>query len=92
MVSIFLAASGLSAAAEENMSRPVEQAQGGYIQPKPKEGFRYPECFCTDSMGRRVEIGETSCIQIGSTSYLAQCGMSLNNPAWRRVSDSCPSV
>lgn len=71
---------------------PAIPTQGGYNPPKPKEGFRYPDCFCTDSQGRRIELGQTTCLQIGSTQFTARCGMSLNNPIWRRVSDGCPSV
>ena len=67
------------------------QGGGEYRPPKPKKGFRYPDCFCTDSKGQRVEIGRTSCLQIGSQSFLAKCGMSLNNPIWRRVEDKCPA-
>ncbi len=72
-------------------SKPI-QTQGGYVPPKPKEGFRYPDCFCTDSQGKRVELGQTTCLQIGSSQITARCDMSLNNPTWRRVSDGCPSV
>ena len=68
------------------------QSGGGYNPPKPKKGFRYPDCFCTDSKGKRVELGKTVCLQIGSQSFTARCAMSLNNPTWRRVSEGCPSV
>lgn len=70
----------------------VLNAQGGYNPPKPKEGFRYPDCFCTDSQGKRIELGKTTCLQIGSSQVMARCAMSLNNPTWRRLSDGCPSV
>lgn len=66
--------------------------RGGYNPPKPKEGFRYPDCFCTDSEGRRIEIGQTTCLKIGSNQVTARCGMSLNNPIWRHLSKGCPSV
>lgn len=71
---------------------PAIPAQGGYTPPKPKEGFRYPDCFCTDSAGQRIELGKTTCLQIGSQQVLAQCAMSLNNPTWRRLQEGCPSV
>lgn len=67
------------------------QGNGGYHPPKPKKGFRYPDCFCTDSKGQRVEMGMTSCLQIGSQKFLARCAMSLNNPTWRRIDDKCPA-
>ena len=66
-------------------------SDGGYLRPKPKKGFRYPDCFCTDSTGKRVEMGMTSCLKIGSQHFLARCAMSLNNPTWRRVDDKCPA-
>ena len=68
------------------------QSNGQYVPPKPKEGFRYPDCFCTDSAGKRVELGQMTCLKIGSQTFTAKCGMSLNNPTWRRVSNGCPSV
>lgn len=68
------------------------QASNEFVPPKPKEGFRYPDCFCTDSVGKRVDLGKTACLQIGSQSFTARCAMSQNNPTWRRVSEGCPSV
>ncbi len=59
--------------------------------PPPAKGYSYPECYCTNR-GERVEMGETSCIRIGSQSYTAMCGMSLNNPTWRKVKDGCDPV
>lgn len=87
-----VAATTLPAAADDAVPRitPV-QSDGGYVRPKPKKGFRYPDCFCTDSTGQRIELGMTSCLKIGSQSFLARCGMSLNNPIWRRVDDKCPA-
>lgn len=71
----------------------IKPAQsGGYNPPKPKKGFRYPDCFCTDSTGKRVELGKTTCLTIGSQQILARCSMSLNNPTWRRISRGCPNV
>lgn len=49
----------------------------------------WPDCYCTDSTGARIEMGETQCLRVGGRSYLARCEMSLNNPIWREVSDSC---
>lgn len=60
-------------------------------RPKPKKGYSYPECFCTDSTGQRVELGRTSCLKIGSQQVLARCDMSLNNPTWRRIQEGCPT-
>lgn len=72
--------------------KPVEREGGGYNPVPPAQGFRYPDCYCTDSRGKRVEIGQTACLQIGSEQVFAQCDMSLNNPAWRRLGEGCPSA
>lgn len=91
---VFLAAMDAPALADPVSPQytPAIPAQGGYNPPKPKEGFRYPECFCTDSAGKRIEMGQTTCLQIGSQQVLARCSMSLNNPTWRRLQEGCPSV
>ena len=63
-----------------------------YDPPTPKQGYSYPDCFCTDSDGRRVELGETVCLSIGSRRVQARCEMSANNPAWRYETEGCPGV
>ncbi|MEM7177932.1 MAG: hypothetical protein AAGD47_06790 [Pseudomonadota bacterium] len=63
-----------------------------YSPPAAKEGHAYPDCFCTNSDGDRVELGESACLQIGSRRVWARCDMSLNNPAWRDDGEECPSV
>ncbi len=60
--------------------------------PPAKDGFSYPDCYCTDSKGRRVEMGERACLTIGDRSFVARCGMSLNNPAWRTEQEGCPTT
>ncbi|WP_339949020.1 hypothetical protein [uncultured Albimonas sp.] len=59
-----------------------------WTRPPAKDGFAYPDCYCTNR-GERVELGATTCIRIGSVEYTAVCGMSLNNPAWRKLEDGC---
>lgn len=59
-----------------------------FQRPEPKDGYAYPECYCTNR-GERVEIGETSCLRIGGREFTARCGMSLNNPAWRDRTEGC---
>ena len=49
------------------------------------------DCYCTDSSGGRVELGEKICLHVDGKSFMAQCQMSLNNPMWRKVSDGCLS-
>lgn len=63
---------------------------GGYHPVPPAEGYEYPDCYCTDSEGARVEIGATSCLVINSEPYFAKCDMSLNSPIWRRLHKGCP--
>lgn len=49
------------------------------------------DCYCTDSTGSRVELGETICLQVDGRMFMAQCQMSLNVPMWREVSEGCLS-
>jgi hypothetical protein len=70
---------------------PVERPGGGYNPVPPAKGFRYPDCFCTDSQGQRVEMGRSACLQIGSRTVMAQCDMSLNSPIWRIGDEGCPT-
>ena len=60
-----------------------------FKRPPPKEGFSYPECFCTNR-GERVELGGVVCLKVDGREFLARCEMSLNNPSWRWQSDGCP--
>ncbi|SFE13988.1 hypothetical protein [Roseivivax sediminis] len=52
-------------------------------------GGRVIECYCTDSTGGRVEMGETICLEVGGRVFTAQCQMSLNNPMWRELHEGC---
>lgn len=72
----------------------AEEAGGNpdYIPPPPKQGYSYPDCYCTDSAGNRVELGETACLTIGPRQVLARCDMSANNPTWRYETEGCPGV
>ena len=67
-------------------------ANPNYTPAPPKEGYSYPDCYCTDSDGKRVEMGETACLRIGSRQVLARCDMSVNNPTWRHEAEGCPGV
>jgi hypothetical protein len=64
-------------------------AAADWTPPPAKDGFSYPECYCTNR-GEKVAVGDTACLRIGGRDYLAQCDMSLNNPIWRRLSEGCP--
>jgi hypothetical protein len=68
------------------------KANPNYSPPPAKEAFSYPDCYCTDSTGQRVEMGKTACLVIGSRRVLARCDMSVNNPTWREESEGCPGV
>ncbi|MEM7597391.1 MAG: hypothetical protein AAF382_06805 [Pseudomonadota bacterium] len=49
------------------------------------------DCYCTNSSGDRVELGEMVCLFVNGRSFTAQCQMSLNNPMWREVNEGCLS-
>ena len=49
------------------------------------------ECYCTDSGGDRVELGQTICLQVDGRTFTAQCQMSLNVPMWRETGEGCVS-
>jgi len=41
------------------------------------------DCYCTDSDGGRVELGQEICLYVDGRAFMALCDMSLNNPIWR---------
>lgn len=49
------------------------------------------DCFCTDKSGARVDLGQTTCIQVDGRMFTAQCQMSQNVPMWRETSQGCLS-
>ncbi|QFS82758.1 hypothetical protein FIU97_08095 [Roseivivax sp. THAF40] len=48
-------------------------------------------CYCTDTEGDRVELGEIICLDVNGRVFTAQCQMSLNNPMWRELNEGCMS-
>lgn len=52
---------------------------------------RTVDCYCTDSSGARIELGETICLQVDGRMFMAQCQMSLNVPMWRDMQEGCVS-
>jgi len=54
-------------------------------------GGKTVDCYCTDSSGGRIELGETICLQVDGRMFMAQCQMSLNVPMWREVQNGCLS-
>ena len=49
------------------------------------------DCYCTDSTGGRVDLGEKICLHVDGKMFTAQCQMSLNVPMWREVQEGCLS-
>lgn len=47
------------------------------------------DCYCTDSTGGRVELGERTCLTVGQRHFMGFCEMSLNVPIWRDTGESC---
>jgi len=54
-------------------------------------GGKTVECYCTDTSGARVEMGQMTCLRVDGRMFMARCAMSLNVPIWRKVSDGCLS-
>ena len=49
------------------------------------------DCYCTDTTGNKVDIGEMTCLHVDGRMFMAQCDMSLNVPIWREISEGCLS-
>ncbi len=49
------------------------------------------DCYCTDTQGGRVEVGDMICLHVDGRMFMAQCQMSLNVPMWREISPGCLS-
>ena len=54
-------------------------------------GGKVIDCYCTDTQGARIELGEVICLSVGGRMFTAQCQMSLNVPMWRELSEGCAS-
>ncbi|WP_338023231.1 hypothetical protein [Aliiroseovarius subalbicans] len=52
---------------------------------------RVIDCYCTDTQGDRVELGEVICLFVNDRAFLARCEMSLTNPMWRDTGEGCVS-
>lgn len=70
---------------------PLSAGAEPFRPPPAKEGFSYPDCYCTNR-GQRVEVGDFSCLTVGGQRFLAQCDISLNSPIWRKIDDICPTA
>ena len=49
------------------------------------------ECYCTDTQGVRVELGQQICLTVNGRAFMAVCDMSLNVPIWRDTGNGCLS-
>ena len=47
------------------------------------------DCYCTDSNGARVELGQHRCMNVNGRLFMARCEMSLNVPMWREQTGGC---
>ena len=54
-------------------------------------GGKVIDCYCTDSKGARVELGQEICLFVDGRAFMALCDMSLNNPIWRDTGRACVS-
>lgn len=54
-------------------------------------GGKVIDCYCTDTSGSRVELGETICLRVDGRMFMARCEMALNNPIWRDTGQGCVS-
>ncbi|WP_300513166.1 hypothetical protein [Aliiroseovarius sp.] len=54
-------------------------------------GGKVIDCYCTDTQGARVELGETICLFVDGRAFMARCEMSLNVPIWRDTGEGCVS-
>lgn len=55
-------------------------------------GAKVIDCYCTDSSGGRVELGERICLFVNGRAFMALCDMSLNVPIWRDTGEGCVSA
>lgn len=55
-------------------------------------GGKVIDCYCTDSTGGRVELGQSICLYVNGRAFTARCEMSLNVPMWRETGDGCVSA
>lgn len=55
-------------------------------------GGKVIDCYCTDSTGGRVELGQSICLFVNGRAFMARCEMSLNVPMWRETGEGCVSA
>lgn len=50
------------------------------------------DCTCRNRDGSKYELGQTACLRVDGTSYLARCEMNLNVTTWKKLRDGCPTA
>lgn len=53
------------------------------------DGARPIDCYCTDKVGERFELGDLVCLSVDSRNFLARCEMAQNVTTWREVDGGC---
>jgi hypothetical protein len=48
------------------------------------------DCYCINSTGGRVTVGDVACLKTNRGMREARCGMVLNNTSWIFTGKSCP--
>ena len=54
-------------------------------------GGKVIDCYCTDTQGSRVELGQSICLFVDGRAFMARCEMALNVPIWRDTGEGCVS-
>jgi len=54
-------------------------------------GGKVIECYCTDTQGARVDLGQEICLFVNGRAFMALCEMALNVPIWRDTGVGCVS-
>ena len=54
-----------------------------------EDALKPVDCYCTDKIGERIELGTTICMEVDGRVFSARCEMALNNPFWREVEGGC---
>ncbi len=52
-------------------------------------GGKVIDCYCTDTQGSRVDLGQEICLFVNGRAFMALCDMSLNVPIWRDTGRAC---
>ena len=73
-------------------------AQDAPVKPKSMAELYPPlpgvEYYCTDTEGRRVDLGGVICITASCQTWMARCEMAASNrmAMWRKTQEGCPGV